>query len=151
MPAIQSRRRIPGRSARQTALRPTPSPVAVLLVLVATQRSSGMRRAFAGAGDAARTALLPKGKQSYELLEKTRLTHNSFLLRYALPEGRSILGVDPLLPTCVKVDYEPDVPEHKKLSKSYSPVSHNTSRYRQVEGCVKASMPTRWHLNASVP
>lgn len=66
----------------------------------------------------------PKVKQAYKLLEKTRLSPDSFLLRYGLPGGRSILGIDSALPTCIKVDYHPLVEGHKSLSKSYSPVSH---------------------------
>eukprot|EP00535_Pseudo-nitzschia_heimii_P002684 CAMPEP_0197181276 /NCGR_PEP_ID=MMETSP1423-20130617/5614_1 /TAXON_ID=476441 /ORGANISM="Pseudo-nitzschia heimii, Strain UNC1101" /LENGTH=312 /DNA_ID=CAMNT_0042631503 /DNA_START=371 /DNA_END=1309 /DNA_ORIENTATION=+ len=66
----------------------------------------------------------PKVKQFYKLLEKSRLSHDSFLLRYGLPEGRTFLGIDPALPTCIKVNYKPAVEEHKALSKSYSPVSH---------------------------
>lgn len=66
----------------------------------------------------------PKVKQLYKLLEKTRLSPDSFLLRYGLPEGRTILGIDPMLPTCIKVGYRPSVEGHKALSKSYSPVSH---------------------------
>jgi len=66
----------------------------------------------------------PKMKQSYKLLEKTRLSHDSFLLRYGIPEGRPILGSDPILPTCIKIGYQPSVEGHKALTKSYSPISH---------------------------
>lgn len=76
------------------------------------------------AASASSSALSPKIKQSYELLKKTRLSPDSFLLRYGLPDGRSILGTDPTLPTCVKVAYQPSVEGHKILNKSYSPVSH---------------------------
>jgi len=88
--------------------------------------NSGMKTAKAVA------AISPKMKQSYELLRKKQLSHDSFLLRYGLPEGRSILGLDPTIPTCIKVDYQPSSVEgnHKALSKSYSPVSHpNQNRY----------------------
>lgn len=82
------------------------------------------------AAKSAISAVSPKVKQSYKLVEKIRLSHDSFLLRYGLPEGRSILGIDPLLPTCIKVDYQPSIEGHKALSKSYSPVSHpNQSGY----------------------
>jgi len=75
----------------------------------------------------------PKVKQSYELLRKTRLSHDSYLLRYGLPEGRTILGIDPVLPTCIKVEYQPSVEGHKNLSKSYSPVSHpNQNGYMEL-------------------
>lgn len=82
------------------------------------------------AAKAAVSAVSPKVKQSYKLLKKKQLSHDSFLLRYGLPEGRSVLGMDPLLPTCIKVDYQPAIDGHKALSKSYSPVSHpNQSGY----------------------
>lgn len=62
--------------------------------------------------------------QPYQLLEKTKLSPDSYLLRYAI-EGRSILGKDPKIPTCIKVDYYENGEEGgKKLSKSYSPVTH---------------------------
>ena len=73
---------------------------------------------------AAKAAISATAKQSYKLLKKKQLSHDSFLLRYALPEERSILGIDPLLPTCIKIDYQPTIEGHKALSKSYSPVSH---------------------------
>jgi len=66
----------------------------------------------------------PEVTQPYKLASKRRLSPDSFLLRYALPAGRDFLGVDPTLPTCIKVDYQPDVEGHAALSKSYSPVSH---------------------------
>lgn len=79
---------------------------------------------------AAKAAISATAKQSYKLLKKKQLSHDSFLLRYALPEERSILGIDPLLPTCIKIDYQPTTEGHKALSKSYSPVSHpNQSGY----------------------
>eukprot|EP00536_Pseudo-nitzschia_multiseries_P016819 jgi/Psemu1/222733/e_gw1.1247.13.1 len=72
-------------------------------------------------------AVSPMVQQSYKLLRKTRLSDDSFLLRYGLPEGRSILGKDPTLPTCIKVDFavatEQDK-DAKPISKSYSPVTH---------------------------
>lgn len=66
-------------------------------------------------------------KQSYKLLHKTRLSSDSFLLRYGLPEGRSILGLDPALPTCIKVEFVDELLEptkSKPVHKSYSPVTH---------------------------
>jgi len=74
-------------------------------------------------GVAAAAKAVAKSKQSYKLLTKKQLSHDSFLLRYSLPEGRAILGTDPILPTCIKVDYQPKDNE-KALSKSYSPVTH---------------------------
>eukprot|EP00537_Pseudo-nitzschia_pungens_P015562 CAMPEP_0172408992 /NCGR_PEP_ID=MMETSP1061-20121228/76138_1 /TAXON_ID=37318 /ORGANISM="Pseudo-nitzschia pungens, Strain cf. pungens" /LENGTH=375 /DNA_ID=CAMNT_0013145137 /DNA_START=666 /DNA_END=1796 /DNA_ORIENTATION=- len=83
-------------------------------------------------------AVSPMVQQSYKLLRKTRLSEDSCLLRYGLPEGRTILGTDPTLPTCIKVDYfggsnasDNDIDnndnDNKPLllsSKSYSPVTH---------------------------
>jgi cytochrome-b5 reductase len=68
----------------------------------------------------------PMVKQSYQLLKKTRLSSDSFLLRCGLPEHRPFLGLDPLIPTCIKVDFEdPNNHENNKvISKSYSPVTH---------------------------
>lgn len=66
-------------------------------------------------------------KQSYKLLHKTRLSSDSFLLRYGLPEGRSILGLDPTLPTCIKVEFVDELlgpTKSKPINKSYSPVTH---------------------------
>ena len=100
--------------------------------------------AVAVAGGVVSAAISPYVKQSYKLLVKTKLSHDSFLLRYGLPtdtettEGgrRKFLGIDPLLPTCIKIDYyNPNQDENeiegtnKKstttfLSKSYSPISH---------------------------
>ena len=78
------------------------------------------------AAKAAVSAVSPKVKQSYKLIKKKQLSHDSFLLRYGLPEGRAILGKDPAIPTCIKVDYDPsdEFEGHKAMSKSYSPVSH---------------------------
>ena len=69
----------------------------------------------------------PMVAQPYKLLQKTKLSPNSYLLQYEIL-GRSILGNSPQIPTCIKVDY-PDgtdakTGEKKTLSKSYSPVSH---------------------------
>jgi ferredoxin-NADP reductase len=89
----------------------------------------------------------PYVKQSYKLLQKTKLSHDSFLLRYGLPTNnkeRKFLGTYPSLPTCIKIDYnynnsegedeneendEETKTKSKKtnsflLSKSYSPISH---------------------------
>ncbi len=74
-------------------------------------------------GISAAAKALAKSKQSYKLLTKKQLSHDSFLLRYSLPEGRTILGINPLLPTCIKVEYQPS-DNQKALSKSYSPVTH---------------------------
>lgn len=77
-------------------------------------------------------ATSPMVEQSYKLLQKTKLSHDSFLLRYEI-EGRKILGLDPTIPTCVKVSYPHGTDKSGKskvLSKSYSPISHpNTVGY----------------------
>jgi cytochrome-b5 reductase len=102
-----------------------------------------MQNSAAVAAGVVSAAISPYVKQSYKLLVKTKLSHDSFLLRYGLPttettdtEGgrRKFLGIDPLLPTCIKIDYnnpENEIEEtgtNKKsttfLSKSYSPISH---------------------------
>lgn len=66
----------------------------------------------------------PMVAHPYELLHKIKLSPDSYLLQYAI-QGRLLLGKDPHIPTCIKVDYYEDGSEQgKKLSKSYSPVSH---------------------------
>ena len=76
---------------------------------------------------AATSTTSPKLAQPYELLEKTKLSPDSYLLRYEI-RGRSILGIKPEIPTCIKVDYPDGIDaktgQPKTLSKSYSPVSH---------------------------
>mmetsp|Transcript_18077 Transcript_18077/g.50213 ORF Transcript_18077/g.50213 Transcript_18077/m.50213 type:complete len:434 (+) Transcript_18077:388-1689(+) len=89
---------------------------------------------MASASSAMAKAVSPMVQQSYKLLRKTRLSEDSCLLRYGLPEGRTILGTDPTLPTCIKVDYfgssnasdiDNDIDNKPVLlSKSYSPVTH---------------------------
>ena len=112
------------------ALFPTLRLFAVVFLSFATisqlfQSTTNMQSGVA----AAKAAISATAKQSYKLLKKKQLSHDSFLLRYALPEGR-ILGTDPLLPTCIKINYQPTIEGHKALSKSYSPVSHpNQSGY----------------------
>ena len=96
--------------------------------------------AVAIAAAATTTILSPAimAKQSYKLIQKTKLSHDSFLLRFGLPNNnrRSILGVDPLLPTCIKIDYpnpmknnnNADDDDDDMLSKSYSPISHPSTK-----------------------
>jgi cytochrome-b5 reductase len=68
---------------------------------------------------------------SYELVEKWQDAHDTCRLRFALPDGRELLGVDPTLPTCISVQYngggggggESGEPV-QVLKKSYSPISH---------------------------
>jgi len=130
------------------------------------------------------TAVSPLVKQTYQLLKKTKLSHDSFLLRYGLPTGinnnnkkeeRQYLGIDPSLPTCIKVDSpnpalatattidvdgksivvdESTLSASKKkilhsvLSKSYSPVSH-PSQQNYFELVVK-SYSTLWKNGGGV-
>jgi ferredoxin-NADP reductase len=82
---------------------------------------------------------------SYKLEEKWQDSHDTCRLRFALPDGRELLGEDPTLPTCISVQYtdqgiikgessssgEPAVVEEVEgaaaaavLQKSYSPISH---------------------------
>ena len=64
---------------------------------------------------------------SYELVEKWQDAHDTFRLRFALPDGREFLGEDPSLPTCVSVQYDgthETSGEPQVLKKSYSPISH---------------------------
>lgn len=75
-------------------------------------------------GDARNNDNDPMVAQPYQLLKKTKLSPDSYLLHYAIL-GRSILGKDPMIPTCIKVDYSGDgVNQGKTLSKSYSPITH---------------------------
>mmetsp|Transcript_1923 Transcript_1923/g.2244 ORF Transcript_1923/g.2244 Transcript_1923/m.2244 type:complete len:409 (-) Transcript_1923:73-1299(-) len=112
------------------------------------------------------TAVSPLVKQTYKLVKKTKLSPDSFLLRYRLPSERRYLGIIPSLPTCIKVDApnpalaaaaaasttsivdESTLSASKKkilhsvLSKSYSPVSH-PSQPHYFELVVK-SYSTLW-------
>ncbi|KAL7545245.1 hypothetical protein ACHAWF_008596 [Thalassiosira exigua] len=62
----------------------------------------------------------------YPLLEKSRQSHDSWLLRFGLPSHRVHLGDDPMLPTCISVHHNGTSEEGmaKLLKKSYSPTSH---------------------------
>ena len=72
----------------------------------------------------------------YKLIQKTRLSHDSCLLRFALPSTESAtLGDDPALPTCIKITLPADTgvgaetnKEKAVVSKSYSPISHPSAR-----------------------
>jgi cytochrome-b5 reductase len=63
---------------------------------------------------------------SYELVEKSQDAHDTCRLRFALPDGRELLGEDPTLPTCISVQYNGtnEAGEPAVLTKSYSPISH---------------------------
>ena len=62
---------------------------------------------------------------SFPLLDKWQQSHNTWLLRFGLPEDQKILGKDPLLPTCISVQQDSQV---GLLRKSYSPVSHPATK-----------------------
>ena len=71
----------------------------------------------------------PDRTETYKLLNKTKLTRDSYLLRFQVPVNRRILVTDPTLPTCLKMDYPLGTDEVTGqhpivLSESYSPVSH---------------------------
>jgi len=81
------------------------------------------------------------GSLPYTLTNKTRLSPDSWLLRFALP--RRYLGDDPSLPTCLKVLHPEGTDEAgrpKRLEKSYSPVSHPATE-GSVDLVVKAYEP----------
>ena len=66
---------------------------------------------------------------SYPLVAKYRQSHDSWLLRFSLPEDRKHLGDDPALPTCISVHHNSTLLDDDGklvglLKKSYSPVSH---------------------------
>jgi cytochrome-b5 reductase len=64
---------------------------------------------------------------SYQLVEKSQDKHDTCHLRFALPDGRDLLGEDPTLPTCIFVQYNgvhESSGEPAVLQKSYSPISH---------------------------
>lgn len=78
-------------------------------------------------------AAIPAGRQTYKLLNRTQLSRDSCLLRFQLPDRQGILGTDPTLPTCLKLDYpngtDKITGQHPVvLSKSYSPISHPSVR-----------------------
>ena len=115
----------------------TTVPIGLILASIITLCALPVlsRRAFAGLTSSvfgrsmtsSTTVSNPMVAQPYKLLHKTRLSPDSYLLQYQIL-GRNILGNDPEIPTCVKVDY-PDGTDAKTgapkvLSKSYSPVSH---------------------------
>ena len=72
---------------------------------------------------------------SYKLIQKTRLSPDSCLLRFALPPNKT-LGDDLTIPTCITVTLtaetarellsHPDIMED--VSKSYSPISHPSAK-----------------------
>ena len=61
---------------------------------------------------------------SYPLVDKWRLSHDSWLLRFSLPSDRKYLGDDPTLPTCISVHHNSSLNHGELLKKSYSPISH---------------------------
>jgi hypothetical protein len=64
---------------------------------------------------------------SDELVEKWQDAHDACQLRFALPDGRELLGEDPTLPTCISVQYngvDESSGEPAALKKSYLPISH---------------------------
>jgi cytochrome-b5 reductase len=138
MATIQTTRNIPNnrkRSNNHRIVAISKSPL-LLVVLVSAflsstapslfrphSSSSSMQRGMVAA-KAATSTVSHKAKQAFKLLLKKKLSHDSFWLRYGLPEGRTFLGTDALLPTCIKIDYQPSVEGHRALSKSYTPVSH---------------------------
>jgi len=61
---------------------------------------------------------------SYPLVDKWRLSHDSWLLRFSLPSDRKYLGDDPTLPTCISVHHNSSLDDGELLKKSYSPISH---------------------------
>ena len=65
---------------------------------------------------------------SCELVEKWQDAHDTFRLRFALPDGREFLGEDPSLPTCISVQHDgthaTSSGELQVLKKSYSPILH---------------------------
>lgn len=76
----------------------------------------------------------PEVLQPYRLEDKIQDSPDSFRLKFALPEGRQYLGNDPILPTCIKIEYKPsddsiDVPA---VNKSYSPISHPSAGYFEL-------------------
>mmetsp|Transcript_18527 Transcript_18527/g.22695 ORF Transcript_18527/g.22695 Transcript_18527/m.22695 type:complete len:155 (-) Transcript_18527:1220-1684(-) len=74
------------------------------------------------------TGSAPQTLQPYKLLAKQQTSHDSAILRFALPETRPLLGNDPDVPTCIKVKYTHDddasAETSDSYSKSYSPISH---------------------------
>jgi len=74
----------------------------------------------------------PEASQTYNLTHRTQISPNSCLLHFSLPPQRSTLGLDPTLPTCIKVTlpggtdvYNTGTPTSTNdVSKSYSPISH---------------------------
>ena len=76
---------------------------------------------------------------SYKLIQKTRLSPDSCLLRFALPPNKT-LGDDLTIPTCITVTLtaetarelkllsHPDTDIMEDVSKSYSPISHPSAK-----------------------
>src|SRR6056300_675946 len=64
------------------------------------------------------------GVLSFPLIEKWQQSHDSWLLRFGLPEDRKILGNDPLIPTCISVHHNSSLLDQNNnkvglLKKSY--------------------------------
>ena len=69
------------------------------------------------------------GVLSFPLIEKWQQSHDSWLLRFGLPEDQKILGNNPLIPTCISVHHDSSLLDQNNnkvglLKKSYSPISH---------------------------
>lgn len=79
---------------------------------------------------------------SYVLANKWQTSHNSWVLRFQLPEGEKFLGSDPTLPTCISVHHNgtDESRQPAVLKKSYSPISH-PSEEGQFDLLVKAYEP----------
>ena len=68
----------------------------------------------------------------FPLVEKWRLSPDSWLLRFSLPSDRTYLGKDPSVPTCLSVYHNTSSSfaldkkggKQQLLKKSYSPISH---------------------------
>eukprot|EP00591_Stephanopyxis_turris_P009708 CAMPEP_0195528342 /NCGR_PEP_ID=MMETSP0794_2-20130614/30438_1 /TAXON_ID=515487 /ORGANISM="Stephanopyxis turris, Strain CCMP 815" /LENGTH=295 /DNA_ID=CAMNT_0040659465 /DNA_START=202 /DNA_END=1089 /DNA_ORIENTATION=- len=82
--------------------------------------------------------------QTYKLLQKWQKSPNSWMLRFSLPLGQTYLHPDPMMPTCISVQYNNGTDEisgnPKPLKKSYSPISHPNTKHT-VDLLVKAYPP----------
>jgi len=67
----------------------------------------------------------PDKWSTYRVIENTRISADSNILRVDLTStGRTILGWDPMVPTCISVRSTDPIDSNVTLAKSYSPVSH---------------------------
>lgn len=70
--------------------------------------------------------LPPEVKQTYRVVDCRQVSPDSCVIKFALPHGRTYLGWEADIPTCISISYDgtDGKGEPKTLAKSYSPITH---------------------------